>query len=321
MSSGRGGNLVKSFFLAREGIEPRVIDTNRIIEEKLNILRNNMPSSAYSEDYSDDQYYNEPGFEGGLDAQTLDALVGDGSSYDDMGMDEGGEPYSNVIKAEPSDGDGMFAPISPEVIHKEPVYDGPSPEELILQAEAEIENMKQAAYNEIEQQKAMGYEEGKAQGYNDGKAMADAEIADQLAAIEQERAGLMQQYEELAADLEPRFVHTLTSIYEKIFDVDLSSHRELILGLLKNAFSHIDRSKNYLIHVSPDDHPYVTEHKEELLESLGNTADVVIDIVEDITMKRNDCMIETPDGIFDCSLDTELASLRKKLELLSYTPD
>ena len=48
--------------------------------------------------------------------------------------------------------------------------------------------------------------------------------------------------------------------------------------------------------------------------------DANIDIVEDITMKTGDCMIETPGGIYDCGLGTQLGTLKNKLELLSYTP-
>ncbi len=320
MSNAHGGNLVKSFFLSQDGNEPRVIDTNSIIEEKLRGLRGVAPASSYTSDYSEDMYGGAEEFTDGLDAQTLDALVGDPGQYGEEGYE--GDGSSGVIKANSySDEDGGFSPLQPEVLHEAPAYDGPDPNELLAQVQAEIEDMKRAAEDEIEQLKSMAYEEGKSAGYNEGKAIAEAELSGQRAAVEQERQALMQQYEEMVDDLEPRFVHTLTSIYEKIFEVDLSGHRELIMGLLRSAMAHIDRSKNYLIHVSRDDHPYVSEHKEELLATLGDVTDVVIDIVEDITMKSGDCMIETPDGIFDCSLDTELAALRKKLELLSYTPD
>lgn len=319
MSNVRGGNLVKSFFLARDGIEPRVIDTNSIVEEKINNQRYANPQPAYDQGNDEGSYNYEEGFSDGLDAQTLDALVGDTAVYGEPMYDENGEPVSNVIKGEMPDDDG-FTPRQPQAVAQAPVYDGPSPEELIAQAEVEIENMRQTAISEIEQQKAYGYEEGKDAGYNEGRAMANAELAEQRAQLDTEREALRQQYEEMIDDLEPRFVHVLSSIYEKIFEVDLSGHRELIMGLLKNAMSHIEGSKNYLIHVSPEDHPYVMEHKEELITG-SVTADAMIDIVEDVTMKKGDCMIETPDGIFDCSLDTELAALRKKLELLSYTPD
>ena len=47
----------------------------------------------------------------------------------------------------------------------------------------------------------------------------------------------------------------------------------------------------------------------------------VLEIVEDVSLGENDCMIETEGGIFDCGLGTELSELAQKLKLLSYTRD
>ncbi len=317
MSDIRRANLVKSFYLSHEGIEPKVIDNNSTIEEKLNELR--MAAPQYYAEPDPGYGYEEPVFSDGLDAQTLDALVGDSIEYD-----ENGEPVSNVIKADGYPADELMADQDPMGYAPEPAmpaYDGPSSEELIAQAQAEIEDMKAAAMEEIELQKTMGYQEGRASGYEEGKLEAQNEMVQLRNEIEQERAMLQNQYEKLESDLEPRFVHTLTSIYEKIFEVDLSGHKELIMGLLRNAMSHADSgSKNYLIHVSRDDHEYVSQNRDQLLT--GSVAeDAVIDIIEDAMLSAGECMIETPNGIFDCSLGTELKALRKKLELLSYTPD
>ncbi|MCR4755727.1 MAG: hypothetical protein K5868_09395 [Lachnospiraceae bacterium] len=316
MSSGRSGNLVKSFYLAREGVEPRVIDSNSIIEEKLENLRYSFPEPAKNAlDFTEQDYSQEPEFSEGLDADTLNALVGDPDEAMEYTaeFDEEGNPVSNVIKANP------YEPEPEPYVEPEPVYQGPTREEIEEMARAEIEAMKAEAAGEIERRKTVGYEEGKAQGYEEGRAQAEAEIAQEREAIEREREGLQSQFEEMMDELEPRFVHTLTSIYEKIFEVDLSGHKDLILGLLRNAMGHIESSKTYMIHVSREDYAFVTENKGRLaMDSLAE--DATIDIIEDATLKANECMIETPGGIFDCSLGTELELLRKKLELLSYTP-
>ncbi len=317
MSNGRSGNLVKSFYLSREGAEPRVIDSNSIIEEKLESLRYSMPEPVQNAlDFTEDDYSGEPVFTDGLDADTLNALVGDSPEDAEYSgeYDEFGNPVSNVIKASANE------PMEYREPEPVPVYQGPTQEEIEEMARPEIEAMKAEAAIEIERRKTVGYEEGKAQGYEEGRAQADAEIAEAREAIEAERANLAAQYEELLDDLEPRFVHTLTSIYEKVFSVDLSGQKELVIGLLRNAMSHIEASKNYMIHVSREDYAYVTENR-ALLQSESISEDATIDIIEDATLKENECMIETPGGIFDCSLGTELEMLRKKLELLSYTPE
>lgn len=57
--------------------------------------------------------------------------------------------------------------------------------------------------------------------------------------------------------------------------------------------------------------------KKVLMEVMGNK-NAALEVVEDATMKKNECMIEADGGIYDCSLDMQLAALRRELLLLSY---
>ena len=45
--------------------------------------------------------------------------------------------------------------------------------------------------------------------------------------------------------------------------------------------------------------------------------DTQIEITEDSALKRNECLIETDAGVFDCSLDVQLDNLIKDIRLLS----
>jgi flagellar assembly protein FliH len=42
------------------------------------------------------------------------------------------------------------------------------------------------------------------------------------------------------------------------------------------------------------------------------------EIIEDVTLKTGDCMIESDGGIWDCGLGTQLELLVKQLKILSY---
>ena len=316
------GNLVKFYNLNRDTEEPRVIDANGLMEEKLERIRYIMPDAnlgGSSDDYGYDEGDGEGGgFSEGLPADSLDALFSEGYEGE---YDEEGNPISNVIKAAPEE-EGYYDE-QPEYnqapeYNEQPVYDGPSPEEIIESAKAEAESIRIAAYDEIEREKSMGYEEGKASGYAEGMEVANAEVDAIKRSLEDERRALEEQYESRIVDLEPQFVHALTQIYERVFDVDLSEEKNLVTSLLHNTMMRIEGCKNYLIHVSRDDYAYVSEHRSELVtESMPE--DITIDIVEDAMMKAGDCMIETSNGIFDCGLGTQLLNLRRKLELLSYS--
>lgn len=301
-------NLVKSFYLTRENSEPRIIDSNALSEEKIERLRFLMPSFAPEEQAGQDY---EPGeFTGGLDATALDALMGE--PFEEM-YDEEGNLVSNVIKASYEDEqvDSGYEESAA------PVYDGPSPEELIEEARQEIETMRRTAEIEIEGLRAEALEDGRRQGYAEGYDQGVREAEALKASIEEERIRLEQKYEEQIIDLEPQFVHAIASVYEKIFDVDLSEHRSLVTSLIRNTMMQTDSCKNYIIHVSRDDYEYVVANKSELMTDTMSE-DTTIDIIEDVTLKAGDCMIETANGIYDCGIGTQLTNLRKRLELLSY---
>ena len=44
-----------------------------------------------------------------------------------------------------------------------------------------------------------------------------------------------------------------------------------------------------------------------------------VDVVEDAAVGKNECMIETENGIFDCGLGTQLSELKKRLMLLGWS--
>ena len=287
-------NLVKSYRLLRDGDEPRIIDSNNLIEEKLERIRMIMP---VMNNMQDNDYEEGEGFVDGLDATMLDALTGDGEMFEG-GMSEGFT--SGVIKAAP-------------------VYDGPTPEELIEDARLQIEQMRQDAEAEIEAARQAGYEEGVNRGYSEGKSAAEAEMSRAWNQIGNAKAELEIEREQMIAELEPQFVDVITSIYEQIFKVNLSADREMVLTILRDTMMKVESCKNYLVHVSPEDREYVVAHKEELVTS-SMPEDATVDIIEDVTMKAGDCLIETSNGIYDCGLGTQLAELKKKLVMLSFTP-
>lgn len=295
-------NLVKSYFTIQEGEEPRVIDSNTRIEEKLERIRYIMPEVDFiPEDFGEDA--GEPGeFVDGI-GDPLDMLMSDGYT-----PEQNGEEMSNVIKANPEPTGVSQADIEELEAMRE---------RMIQEAEADIAVMKNMAANEIATSKAVAVEEGRNEGYQRGISEANAEAARIRAQLEEERARIDRMYEEKIVDLEPEFVRVLTNIYEQVFKVDLSEDRKIVVNLLRNAMQRIEGTRNYIIHVSRDDYSYVSENKQMLIDAC-QTQDATVDLVEDVTMRSGECMIETDGGIYDCSLDTQLAALRKKLILLSY---
>lgn len=277
-------NLLKSHRVTLKEEDARIIDYNEIIAEKIATLSQNLQQSMESEDF--DGFAED--FSDGIDAVQVSALLD--------------EDAGNVIKAEP-------------------VFDGPSPEELIAEANQKIEEMYQDAQAQAEDIRKKAYDEGSAQGYQDGIAKAHKELEEErekmrLEYMEKENR-LTGVYQQKIEEIEPGLVDILTDIYEHIFQVKISEYREVIVHLIGNALRKTDNSSEYLIHISPEDLPFVRMQKETLMEA-GGIVNASVEFIEDVTLKKNQCLIETDGGIFDCSLGVELKELKKQLLLLSY---
>ena len=129
---------------------------------------------------------------------------------------------------------------------------------------------------------------------------------------------LEEEYEQQIEMLEPNLVEAITGIYEHIFHVELSSYREILMGLISDVLHKLDGSRSFIIHVSKDDYAYVNMQKKQMLTGAVSES-VSVDVVEDATVGRNECMIETENGIFDCGLGTQLSELKKRLRLLAWS--
>lgn len=287
----KSGVLKSNWFYVNPS-ETRVIDTNALVEEKLKELSDKLRE----ETGSNDDFVDE--FSQGIEAEQVMDLVGEEAAMDALP--------------------------EPEPEPAEPI---PSKEEIIQEAMVEINAMKQQVMTELDAIKEKAIEEGKQIGYEDGLEQGRQEglesVASQRKQLEQKhealRAQLEEEYQKKMAELEPMFIETLTGIYEHIFKVSLKNSRELIVHLIANTLKNAEGNSGYLIHVSKDDYPFVSMQKKELVKGTGISVDV-IDIIEDVTLSRGECMIETGNGVFDCSLGTQLEALNEELRLLAYEP-
>lgn len=277
-------NLIKANQVVLKENDIRVIDTNELVAEKIKNLHNQAGEESAS-----------GGFCSGLNVDKVEAVL----------------PLEG-------EAEGEFLPDEEAaMIHQEPVYTGPTPEELIARAEAEIEEMKQTAEEQLESMKEYTMEEWRRNGYHEGQKKAIEELEKEKAALKQKEAMLEKEYQDRISQLEPAFIETLTGIYEQIFLVDLADYKPVLLHAISNCIRNIEGGRDFIIHVSKANYEAVSKAKDELFAGIATTS-ATLEIVEDITLGTNQCMIETTNGIYDCSIGSQLEELGKRLRLLSY---
>ena len=283
-------NLYKynSFYPGKTGTEKRIIDTNEIAAKRLETLAEIMKVSA--------ERGENQGFVQGLDAKEVSLL-----------LDEDVQESGNVIKGSATEDTSVLL----EQARSEAA-------ELVANAKIQADTIVSEAIEQAENTKKNVIEEARMQGYRDGINRANKEVEQLKAELAQERQQIKAEYDAQMQSMESDLVEVLTGIYEHIFHVEFSSQREVLVHLISATMRKVDSSRSFIIHVSKDDYPFVSMQKKQLMASAAGINSNV-EIIEDLTLARTECMIETDGGIFDCGLGTQLGELRKKLRLLSYT--
>lgn len=278
-------NLYKAGWVVVGG-DTRVIDTNEQVKSRL--------EKAEAEGYirRKDAAEDADGFTSGLDVTMVDALLDpDGQA---AVLKAGAPETLEAVNEELEAARAELAQVKEEAAG------------ILDEANAQIEKMRRDALEEAGQQ---GFQEGYQKGLEEVQAMKNECHA--------RREELEAEYQQKIEELEPQFIEALTGIYEHIFKVDLSDYRQIVVNLLIDALQKTNSASSYIIHVSKKDYPQVMKQKERILEETGTLSEN-LEIISDMTLSESQCMIETEAGVYDCSLETELKELSRKLKLLSY---
>ena len=219
---------------------------------------------------------------------------------------------------------GLHADVVEELISDDDTADALTDDAAMgeQQAAASLENARLQAEQIIadaNKNADAAFEEAKQNGYYEGNEKAQEEMNIKQAQLEVEldnkRKELEQEYNNLKESIEPELVEVITDVFRKVTGVVAEDNQEIILHLINDVMHNADGSRDYVIKVSPDDYKFLVNNQGKIYCAMSR--EVNIDIVEDATLERNQCMIETNTGIFNCSLDIELNNLIKNIKLLS----
>ena len=263
--------------------DERVIDYNDLIKKKIQTIM----ESKHNEMDAD-------GFINGLHADVVEELISDDGTADALTDDAAMGEQQAAASLENANAEAE------RII-----------EEARLQAEQIIADANKNA--------DAAFEEAKQNGYYEGNEKAQEEMNIKQAQLEAEfdnkRKELEQEYNNLKESIEPELVEVITDVFRKVTGVVAEDNQEIILHLINDVMHNADGSRDYVIKVSPDDYKFLVNNQGKIYCAMSR--EVNIDIVEDATLERNQCMIETNTGVFNCSLDIELNNLIKNIKLLS----
>lgn len=183
--------------------------------------------------------------------------------------------------------------------------------EIIESAQMEASQIILNANSEADTIRQNTFEESKDEGYKAGydEAMAEVEaLKNEALAIKQ---SAVDEKQELIDGVEPELINLVINVLDKIFKKSVDINPQIIIALIKEGISNATVTGDLFVHVSSDDYDTVVSNKKDILALTdGNTN---IEIIKDLSLNKGDCIIETPFGNIDCSLERQFQGLKQGL--------
>lgn len=283
-------NLLKGFTVPVRNDEKRVIDCNAMISEMLVKMRNTVENDEFT----------DAGFNPGLNPLGVSEVLGDDEHI--LGNEQAVDTEN----------------IEPDRVHKKEMIIAEAEEQaaaiidkanedarvIIAQAQAEADGIRNKAR-----------EQGLAEGAAKASEEAQAELSRKSQELELLKEELISEYRQKEAEMEPALVDTILKIFADITRSIAMDKRDMILTLVNNVMVGGEASRNFVIRVCNEDAIFLKENKEKIIGAVRR--DIHIEIVTDLSMKRNECLIDTDTGVYDCSLDIQLENLINDIKILS----
>lgn len=175
------------------------------------------------------------------------------------------------------------------------------------EAERIISDGMDQAKDLMDKAKQEGYYEGQQQGFEEGRQIAQG-LIEEAVEIKQ---NVIETYKEVVTSAEPEVIEIILDICSKILNRAMEAD-EYILGLVQSALSKCTYTTNVILRVSEEDYEYVVHEKNKILTLCQNIDDIEIKI--DRSLVRGGCMIESPAGMIDSSIQIQMDFIRNRFE-------
>lgn len=290
--------VLKPFFtlFENESGESREIDSNQLIEERIREFRRKEEENRRKKEQEmlenmtpeeREEYENENGDE-------LSALF----QNQDEELDDSIMPSTDVA-------------IPNDLVEKA----REEADNILAEASARADEIIADAQNSAESMKEQAIKEGQKNGYDMGQAMAAGDLENAKADMQKEIEKIRQEYVEKEVDMEREVLDVVCDVMSKVFMIEFSDKKEILLHLCENAITNSESSKTLLIRVNERNKAYLDENKDMLQEKVGEG--VQLDVIMDPLLDDDKCIIECDGGIIDCSIGVELDNFIKDLRALT----
>ncbi len=184
-------------------------------------------------------------------------------------------------------------------------------EAIIEEARIEAEGLKEEIFTATK-------EEGFNSGYEEGLSKAEAEMNSKLEVelmkLGEERNNIEVERNEMYVSIEKEAVEVIGDVLDNLLSNAFEFDKSLIVQLVKIALKQSTLTSDVTIKVSNENEKFLNENIRDIKSVVGSS--VNLNIITDLSLSDEECIIETELGYIKCDMDTVVESLKFNLKAL-----
>ncbi len=185
----------------------------------------------------------------------------------------------------------------------------------IEEARQEANQMRRDAQNEVDKIRRDAYEEGNQAGHEDGFNNGKPEVERLIEQIHHIIDKTLEKRNEIIEESETQLINLVLLIARKVVKVISENQKNVVINNVIQALRKLKSRGEVLIKVNLDDVELTTEHVKDFMRMVDNVQSVTV--VEDSTVDKGGCIIETDFGEIDARISSQLQEIEEKITELA----
>ena len=184
-------------------------------------------------------------------------------------------------------------------------------ERIIREAQEEAYRIKKEAEEEAEKIKKDAIKKGLEMGYKDGYESEAAEVRRLVERIQIILDAAIEKRNEIFIETEQQIINLVLLIAKKVIKVISENQKNVVINNVVQALRKLKSRGEVAIRVILADLELTTEHKKDFIEMVEGVKS--IKILEDSTVDRGGCIIETDFGSIDARISSQLHEIEDRI--------
>ncbi|WP_294427956.1 flagellar assembly protein FliH [uncultured Treponema sp.] len=186
-----------------------------------------------------------------------------------------------------------------------------SAQEIIKKAQDEAAKILEDARTEQENLKKNGYDEGYTKGREEGYSEGQGEVERLVERTHKILEAVMARREEILNETEQQIVELVILMTRKVVKIISENQKSVIMANVLQALKKVKARGNVTVRVNMADVKLTTEHIQDFIKQIENVQGITV--IEDSTVDKGGCVVETDFGAIDARIQNQLSELESAI--------